>query len=563
MSQDVKRLISLAVTLLFSVVQLSCKGSAVGLHNEGSIGDSTIGDGGTRSDGADLGAIYQVTKVVEATAGIPGWADSDLPLNSGPYPKIPLGTVQTNKQVPFHFAYTYPPNNYKLNEANLVLTTSRDNSNTEGIFVDGVLTGRLPVDAPSTSAKITHRYYECNGGCTSGGTPSTPTNRYYMDYSLRHYTITDRQMVNLRIADLLAPTTVTEKSVLNDGQLNVVTGDDSPIYQALLFYQGYTISKTPPVCTNSATYNFENRYIHNDGNSISNAAFTGTVKTPFQSWGGSRVSDQSVEFYFDPKFPAVNSLGNITVTEAKIQLRVKRDSPGNLSAIVVNGVGVAQPGFNRTVATAAVDSWIDAGASVSAWEAKANSVTNNDTDTSIVIDLNAIFGANKIRDLIAQGKLNVAIYGGLSVVYGAGNTSALSFSTPEVDGPRLVLKGTFFTQVCEVPNNPNSPLTDDNPLPTGGLDQTSPVVSSVQATEITSTSAVIQWLTDEGSDTQVVYGLTDPPTTASALDSTAATFHRVQLTGLSPFKYYFYQVKSKDASGNETIYATKVFRTLR
>lgn len=563
-------LLSLLGISLAPLLMNACNGKAVELHNEGSIGNSVIGDGGgSRTDGADLGSIYTVTKVVEATQGIPGWGNADMPLDTNNYPVQNLGSFTLNTQTPFHFSYTYPANNYKLSEGHVVIVTARDNSDTEGIFVDGVLTGRLPANAPSTSTRITHRYYTCSGSCTSGGTPSTPSNTYYMTWSLSHYKASNlglnqiyKQMIDLRLADLLTPTTLTEKSVLNDGQLNVVAGDDSPIYQALLFFQGYTISKTALTCTNSSTYNFENVYVHNDGNSISSAAFSGTVKSPVNSWGTSRASDQSVEFYFDPKFPSVSSLGNITVTEAKISFRTKRDSSGNLAAIVINGLGVSQSGFNRSLATGVVESWVDNSTSNTYWANFVNSVAATETDTSVTLDLVSMLGASTVRDLISQGKFNISIYGGLSIVYGQAATSTRTFGT-QVAGPELTLKGTFYTQVCEVPNNSSSPLTDDNPLPAGGLDETSPVVTSVQAAEITSTSAVIQWLTDEGADSQVEFGLTDPPTGATTLDATYSTFHRVQLTGLSPFKYYFYRVKSKDSNGNSTTYATKVFRTLR
>ncbi len=424
-------------TLLTSLVSLigissapllmnACTGKAVELHNEGSIGNSVIGDGGgTRTDGADLGSIYTVTKVVEATQGIPGWGNSDMPFDTANYPVQNLGSFTLNTQTPFHFSYTYPSNNYKLSEGHVVIVTARDNSDTEGIFVDGVFTGRLPANAPSASARITNRYYTCSGACTSGGATSTPSNTYYMTWSLNHYKASNlglnqiyKQMIDLRLADLLTPTALTEKDVLNDGQLNVVAGDDSPVYQALLFYQGYTISKTALTCSNSSTYNFENVYIHNDGNSISSAAFSGTVKSPTGAWGTGRASDQSVEFYFDPKFPSVSSLSNITVTEAKISFRVKKDSVGNLSAIVINGLGVSEPGFTRGTATTVVESWVDNSSLNTYWSNFVSSVAATETDTSVTLDLISLLGANTVRDLISQGKFNVAIYGGLSIVYG-------------------------------------------------------------------------------------------------------------------------------------------------
>lgn len=547
---------------------ISCKGSKKGIHFEGSIGDSVVGDGGgTRTDGANLGSIYTVYKVVEATGGIPGWTNAEMPLG-GTYTPIALNTETQNRQTPFHFTFSYPPNNYKLAEAHLIINTKRDNSDTEGIFVDGVMTGIFPNDAPSNSSRITHRYYACQTSCTTGGTPSTPANRYYMSWSLGHYKSNStlasapKQTVDLRISDLLAPTTVQEKDVLNDGQVNVVTGDDSPIYSAFLIYQGVTISKTPLSCTNSPTYNFENTYVHNDGNSIATPAFNGTVKSPYSSWSTARDgAGQTVEFYFDPRLPTVSSKNNINLTNGNVVMTVKRAASG-ASAIVINGVGIAQAGFDRSTATGVVESWNDNASVIAVWDAFVNAIPATDAGTPVTLNLISLLGASALRDLILQGNFNIALSGALGIVQAANNSSARTYGT-QVAGPELYLKGTFYTQNCDVPDNPSSPLSDDNPIPSGGLDETSPLISSVQVTQITANSAVIQWLTDEGSDTTVEYGLSDPPTGTTATDPTMKTFHSVTLTGLSPFKYYFYQVKSKDASGNETIYSTKVFRTLR
>ncbi len=77
-----------------------------------------------------------------------------------------------------------------------------------------------------------------------------------------------------------------------------------------------------------------------------------------------------------------------------------------------------------------------------------------------------------------------------------------------------------------------------------------PVISDVQATNITADSATITWTTDTLSDSTVNYG------TSTALGSTAsdgtATSHSVNLTGLSAETVYYYEVQSTDASGTTT-----------
>ena len=85
---------------------------------------------------------------------------------------------------------------------------------------------------------------------------------------------------------------------------------------------------------------------------------------------------------------------------------------------------------------------------------------------------------------------------------------------------------------------------------------------------VTSNSAYVQWVTDELSDSKVVYGNTDYgadpaswPNTVS--DDTDVTYHILQLTGLSPFTIYYFRCISKDPSENEAVSGAYVFRTLR
>jgi hypothetical protein len=84
----------------------------------------------------------------------------------------------------------------------------------------------------------------------------------------------------------------------------------------------------------------------------------------------------------------------------------------------------------------------------------------------------------------------------------------------------------------------------------GTPDTTAPTISNVQAANITGTAATITWTTNEDADAQVEYGLTTSYGSTSALDTTLATTHTRNLTGLSPNTEYHYRVKSKDASGN-------------
>lgn len=90
-----------------------------------------------------------------------------------------------------------------------------------------------------------------------------------------------------------------------------------------------------------------------------------------------------------------------------------------------------------------------------------------------------------------------------------------------------------------------------------------PVISSVAAGDITRSSAVITWSTDEPADSQVEYWVAGDPatTTTTTLDPTLVTAHRVGLTGLTRRTTYSYRVRSADASGNLAVSAVYSFRT--
>jgi len=70
--------------------------------------------------------------------------------------------VINDRQTPLSYSYAFPPNNYQLSAAHLIIDTSRDTSDTEGIFVDGVLTGRPPTTmVNTTSPKLTNMPLLC------------------------------------------------------------------------------------------------------------------------------------------------------------------------------------------------------------------------------------------------------------------------------------------------------------------------------------------------------------------------------------------------------------------
>ena len=121
----------------------------------------------------------------------------------------------------------------------------------------------------------------------------------------------------------------------------------------------------------------------------------------------------------------------------------------------------------------------------------------------------------------------------------------------------LVGNTTYYYQV-ESTDAANNTAIDNN----GGLyysfiaetqpDTDPPIISNVQATGITATSAIITWDTDENADSIVRYGNTTALGSIS-YDPTLTTSHSIPLTGLITDTTYYYEVESTDAANNTTV----------
>ena len=610
-------LASSAVALLLG----ACTGNAQKLFNAGNLGSNVLSDstGGSRVDGGDTGTIFNVTQVVNARpyttadnsfAAVPGIAAAATfpfhPTNlHSPQPFIAYSNLSPtfDSLTPFDFTYSYPANNYKLASAHLVVELNRDDTGTESIFVDGVLAGRpvcadvfLGAGTPIVPAwrvdENTHPSCSTDPNRNmTAGTKNTEfidrQGKYYRSKTINFADFDIDTIINWTMATTKPSDFPTARTLVSDGLLRVSTSDDSPIYQAKLFLNGYTVSKSALTCVNSPTYNFQNVYVHNDGNSITTPTnnrmpFILPSWTPANSVGASpspsplpAVANRSIDIYYAPLLPGVPT-ANVAITTAKLTrytdsgtlatetgMVVRRNTAAYATAaIVINGYVVAQPGFDmnllRSYATDGITLVLEGtitGAGQTYWDTWVNAIPNTNTNFTVTpansLDLVQLLGdATLVRTMLAQGKLDVSFAGSIVAVAATGGTAARSV-TARVDGPELKLAGTYFTKLCDVPNDPNSPLTDTGSLPTGLGDHASPVISSVQVVEITSSSAVIQWLTDEGATSKVYADFgTLTPTTGTTINSTLDVFHRVQLTGLKPYTRYVFQVESVDGSGN-------------
>ncbi|MFC1906078.1 spondin domain-containing protein [Chloroflexota bacterium] len=94
-----------------------------------------------------------------------------------------------------------------------------------------------------------------------------------------------------------------------------------------------------------------------------------------------------------------------------------------------------------------------------------------------------------------------------------------------------------------------------------GADTANPAITQVAATDITKTSAVISWVTNDPSSSQVEYGTDTSYAASSDLLTAEVTEHSVALSGLTIETIYHYRVKSIDTTGNETISDDYMFMT--
>lgn len=87
---------------------------------------------------------------------------------------------------------------------------------------------------------------------------------------------------------------------------------------------------------------------------------------------------------------------------------------------------------------------------------------------------------------------------------------------------------------------------------TATADCQGPTISNVQVTNLGTTSATIQWTTNEASDSLVTYGTSVPPSTTNS-SAEMVTTHQLVLTGLASCTTYYFSVRSIDAFGNMTV----------
>ena len=95
------------------------------------------------------------------------------------------------------------------------------------------------------------------------------------------------------------------------------------------------------------------------------------------------------------------------------------------------------------------------------------------------------------------------------------------------------------------------------------IDATPPVISAIKASNISQSSCIVTWATDEPATGQVEYGKTTAYGSITGSNKKLVTNQSVTITGLEQNTIYYFKIRSEDAGGNAASSANdKEFRTI-
>jgi len=119
---------------------------------------------------------------------------------------------------------------------------------------------------------------------------------------------------------------------------------------------------------------------------------------------------------------------------------------------------------------------------------------------------------------------------------------------------------TYHFRVKSKDSSGNEATSEDKSLTTLA-DTASPVISGVNASDVTGSAATIAWTTDELATSQVEYGKTTSYGSSTAPGETLIANHSVILTGLASETSYHFRVSSADKAGNKALSNDYTFTT--
>ena len=140
-----------------------------------------------------------------------------------------------------------------------------------------------------------------------------------------------------------------------------------------------------------------------------------------------------------------------------------------------------------------------------------------------------------------------------------GTESSTSLNTSHSIGLSGLTEGTvIYFRVRSSDANSNEATSSTQTFTT--LDETAPVISDIEVSDITTTSARVTWITDENADSIVSYGETDEYGSTESNED-YETSHSILLTDLTEGTEYHFQVLSSDESLNQSYSDDETFTT--
>jgi hypothetical protein len=125
----------------------------------------------------------------------------------------------------------------------------------------------------------------------------------------------------------------------------------------------------------------------------------------------------------------------------------------------------------------------------------------------------------------------------------------------------LLTQSLYHFRAISVDGNGNFGITADATFVTSDIDSPA-IFGGIHASEVSSSSATIMWITTSPASSQVDYGTGSKYGRSTSVDTTLVTSHSQTLVGLTPDTLYHYRVRSTDGAGNAAVSSDFTFSTL-
>ncbi len=272
----------------------------------------------------------------------------------------------------------------------------------------------------------------------------------------------------------------------------------------------------------------------NDGSCVIPPNPYGTTSPFIQKDGKKKiVSNGNTLVYKNGKHKIVITPNSYTEKNGKKQTLitngVRIDKDGKNKTIIRCGTGTTTPPVQTGDTTAPVQSSIQ------------TSPAHTSATVTWITNENAI---SKIYYSSTSPVLMATAFNQVNTTLKTSHSFTLSGLTPST---------TYYFHVVSVDAAGNSATSSERTLVTTAAPDTSaPVLSAIGVSAGTS-SATVNWFSNEASNSKVYFGTATPLAIATAttqFNASLVTNHSLALTGLTPNTTYYFRVESADAAGN-------------